>query len=310
VSLTWEDENRPVDLHVHTTASDGATSPSGCVDEAKRNGLAAIAITDHDTTAGNAEAVARGRDEGVEVVPGVEVSVEHKSLTIHLLGYYPDSDAPEVQAVLTGLRGHRDERNPRILAKLAELGCPLDYGELLAEARGGVVGRPHIAALMIRRRYVRDLNEAFDRYLAKGAPAYVERCKPTPEAAIQALLAARAVPVLAHPGAMGAGSEEEIDALVAQLVAGGLRGIEAYYHASSPVQVASCLGLARRYGLLVTGGSDYHGARKPDIRMGRGPSGMHVPYRLLVELKKARERLRGDLRSQTADRKSEMPACW
>ncbi len=291
MNLTWEEENRPIDLHVHTTASDGDVSPAGCVDEAKRLGLAAIAITDHDTTAGNAEALARGAEVGVEVVPGVEISIEYPPLTAHLLGYYPEPDSPELEAILNGLREHRGERNPRILKRLAELGCPIDRDELLAEAGGGVVGRPHIAAVMVRKGYARSLQDAFDRYLAKGAAAYVDRVRPSPEAAIRALLAARAVPVLAHPEAMGARSEREVEELVARLAHAGLRGLEAYYHGYSAGQVSACLTLARRYGLLVTGGTDYHGAKKPDIRLGRGPEGMHMPYRLLAELKRARERL-------------------
>ncbi len=291
MSLTWEEENRPIDLHIHTTASDGDKSPAACVDEAKRLGLAAIAITDHDTTAGNAEALARGRETGLEVVPGVEISVEHPPLTAHLLGYYPEPGSPALDAVLSGLREHRGERNPLILKRLAELGCPVSQEELAAEAGGGVVGRPHIAAVMVRKGYVRNLQDAFDRYLAKGAAAYVDRVRPSPEAAIHALLAARAVPVLAHPEAMGARSQEEVEALVARLAEAGLRGLEAYYHGYSPAQISACLALAGRHGLLVTGGTDYHGSKKPDIQMGRGPGGMHMPYRLLAELKKARERL-------------------
>ena len=284
-------DNRRIDLHVHTTASDGDLSPRGCVEEAARAGLAAIAITDHDTTAGNAEAEARGRDLGVEVVPGVEISAEHDVLTIHLLGYYPERDAPEFESLLEGLRDHRGQRNPRILARLASLGCPVGYEEVLAEAGGDVVGRPHIAAVMLRKGYVGTLNEAFDRYLAKGAPAYVERAKPAPCAAVGVLLGARAVPVLAHPGVMGARSASEVEDLVAQLAEVGLRGIEAYYHSYSAEEADVYLRLAKRYGLLVTGGTDFHGVKKPDIQMGRGLGNMRLPYELLARVKEERERL-------------------
>ena len=285
------ENNRPIDLHVHTTVSDGSLSPSQCVEEAQRMGLAAIAITDHDTTAGNAEAEARGRELGVEIVPGVEISVQHETLTVHLLGYYPEPGVPEFEAVLAGLQEHREERNPRILARLAELGCPLDYAEVLAEAGDGVVGRPHIAAVMVRKGYVSGLNEAFDRYLARGAPAYIERTKPEPEAAVAAFRQARAVPVLAHPGAMGARSVDEIDAIVVRLVDAGLRGIEAYYSTQGGGQTAACLRLARRFGLLVTGGTDFHGHQKPGILMGRGAGSLHVPYGLLAQLKEERAQL-------------------
>ena len=285
------DDNRPVDLHVHTTVSDGDLSPSACVDEAARMGLAAIAITDHDTLEGNAEAMARGEELGVEVVPGVEISLEHDTLTIHLLGYYPEPDAPELAAVLASLRGHRDERNPEILRRLGELGCPIETEEVMAEAGSGVVGRPHIAAVMIRKGYVATLNEAFDRYLGKGAPAYVERGKPAPDEAIGALLRARAVPVLAHPGAMRARNVDEIESVVVRLADAGLRGIEAYYSSCDPAQVNMCLRLAKRHGLLVTGGTDFHGAKKPGILMGRGAGTTHVPYHLLARLKQERYKL-------------------
>lgn len=285
------EDRRLVDLHVHTTASDGGLSPAACVEEAARLGLAAIAITDHDTLAGNAEAMARGAELGVEVVPGVELSAAHETLTIHLLGYFPDPGAPELRAVLAELREQREERNPRILARLAELGCPLDSDEVTAEAGGGLVGRPHIAAVMIRKGYVGSLNEAFDRYLAKGAAAYVEGGKPQPAEAIEALLRARAVPVLAHPGATGARLWAQAEALVVQLVDAGLRGIEVHYPGRDSGQASAFLRLANRFNLLVTGGTDFHGPRKPGILMGRGGGSLRVPYALLARLKEERERL-------------------
>jgi len=291
VSPETASDTRSVDLHVHTTASDGDLAPAQCVDEAARLGLAAIAVTDHDTVAGNAEALARGAEVGIEVAPGVEISVDHPTLTVHLLGYYPEPAAGGFRAMLDGLQHHREERNPRILARLAELGCPVDAAEVMAIAGEGVVGRPHIAAAMIRRRYVATLNEAFDRYLAKGAPAYVGREKPTPEAAIAALLAARAVPVLAHPGAMGARSIEEVEALVARLADAGLRGIEALYHACTRPQTEAYTRLARRHGLLVTGGTDFHSADRPGVPMGGRADGLCLPYELLARVKEVRDTL-------------------
>jgi len=285
------DDRRPIDLHVHTTASDGGLTPGECVDEAARLGLAAIAITDHDTLDGNAEGQARGEELGVEVAPGVEISAEHALRTIHLLGYYPEPGAGDLEALLASLREHREERNPRILERLAALGCPVSYEEVAAEAGGEVIGRPHIAAVMIRSGYVRDLDQAFDRYLGKGAPAYVERWKAAPADSIEALLGARAVPVLAHPGTMGARSTDEVEAIVRQFVGMGLRGLEVYYHTHTARQTAAYLSLAKRCGLLVTGGTDFHGATKPDVQMGRGCGRLHVPYELLARLKEERGRL-------------------
>jgi len=280
--------DKPVDLHVHTTASDGDLSPRECVAEAAREGLAAIAITDHDTIAGNAEAVAAGREFGIKVVPGVEVSCSHERFTVHLLGYYPNEDDERLAAMLAQLRSRREERNPRILARLAELGCPVDYDEVLEVSGGTVVGRPHIAAVMVRKGYVGSLAEAFDRYLARGAAAYVERAKPPVAEAIAVLSQARAIPVLAHPGILGADDFAEIERLVRELVPLGLRGIEAYYHNHNMALTSRLIALAQREGLLFTGGTDFHGSRKPDIALGRGTGNMRVPYHVLVALERAR----------------------
>ncbi len=254
-------------------------------------GLAAIAITDHDTVAGHAEALAAGPELGVEIVPGVEVSSEYGTYTAHLLGYYPEPDAPALAALLAELRAHRDERNPRILARLAELRCPLSPEDVAAEARGQVIGRPHIAAAMVRKGYVRSADDAFERYLGRGARAYVERRKVAPAQAIGALLRSRAVPVLAHPGDLGVKSADAAETVVRALVELGLRGIEVYYHAHNAAQSAAYLGIARRYGLIVTGGSDFHGASKPGIQLGRGGGRMFVPYELLARLREERARL-------------------
>jgi len=261
------------------------------VAEAGRLGLAAIAITDHDTVSGNPEALAAGRELGVEVVPGVEVSSEYGPYTVHLLGYYPEPDAPALAALLVQLRAHRDERNPRILARLAELGCPLSLEDVAAEAGGEVIGRPHIAAALVRKGYVRSAEDAFDRYLGRGARAYVERRKLPPAQSIDALLRSRAVPVLAHPGDLGVRSVDATETVVRGLVEMGLRGIEVYYHAHNTEQSAAYLRLAKRYGLAVTGGSDFHGASKPDIHLGRGGGHMFVPYPLLVRLREEHDRL-------------------
>jgi len=285
------DDERPIDLHVHTTASDGTLSPSECVDMAAHNAIAAIGITDHDTVDGNAEALARGAEVGVEVVPAVEIAAAHEHWTLHILGYYPEPGDTGLADLLACLRSGRDERNPQILARLAELDRPISDEDLAAESDTGVLGRSHIAAAMVRRGYVRNHQDAFDRYLGRGAAAYVERGKPTAADGIAALLAAKAVPVLAHPGMLGIYDAKSLDAVVAPLVEMGLGGIEAYYHAHTPSQTAMCQRVADKHGILITGGSDFHGAGKPDIKMGTGRGRMHVPYRLLTRLKQARQRV-------------------
>jgi len=276
---------------VHTTASDGSVTPGECVELAGTLGLAAIGITDHDTMAGVGEAQARGAELGVEVVAGLELTASHGPWVVHLLGYCPEPGDPGLEALLTRVRASRDERNPQILRRLAAVGCPVSADEVAAEAGSHVVGRPHIAAAMVRKGYVRNFQEAFDKFLAAGGAAYVERRRQSAADVIAAILGARAVPVLAHPGALGIHSAEELDRLVRSLVEVGLRGVEAYYHAHTARQVAICRRVAERQGLVVTGGSDFHGAGKPDIQLGRGMGNMHVPYHLLVGLRAARERL-------------------
>jgi len=284
-------DDRPIDLHVHTTASDGDLSPRECVARAAALGLAAIGIADHDTVAGNAEAMAAGEELGVEVVPGLEAAARHGHWSLHVLGYYPEPGDAGLGRLLHRARARRDERNPQILARLAALGLAVPFEEVAAEARHGVVGRPHIAAVMVRRGYVASAEAAFRRYLAKGRPAYVERRKQEAAEVFEVLLAARAVPVLAHPGTLGIQASDTLEALLGPLVELGLRGIEVHYHAHNAVQTALFGRAAERHGLAVTGGSDFHGAVKPDIELGRGLGGMHVPYRLIERLKAERARL-------------------
>lgn len=276
---------------MHTTASDGSLSPRGCVERAAEIELAAIGITDHDTMAGNAEAVAAGEALGIEVVPGIEIAAKHEPWSIHLLGYFPDPDDGDLAALVATMNARRNERNPHILERLAALGCEVPFGEVAAEAGPGVVGRPHIAAVMLRRGYVSSIEEAFNRFLAKGAAAYVERRKPPAAEVIAALRGARAVPVLAHPGTLGLKRADDVGSFLRPLADLGVRGIEAYYHAHTARQVSGCLRAAERLGLIVTGGSDFHGEAKPGIQIGRGQGKMRVPYSLLDGLKAERARL-------------------
>ncbi len=280
-----------IDLHIHTTASDGSLSPAECVDEAARLGLAAMAVTDHDTMAGNAEAVERGAARGVEVIPGVEISATLDRWSVHILGYWPQgTDA--LREMLAALRAGRGDRNPRILQRLAELGCPLLEEEVQAEAGSEVIGRPHIAAAMVRRGHVDSVQEAFNRYLGSGGEAYVPRKRPEAREAVGVLRDAGAVPVLAHPGASDLASAEEAAAIVAQLMPHGLSGIEVYYPSHSTGQTAAYQRIARDQGLVETGGTDFHGASKPDIRMGSGFGNLRVPRELLARLAEERERIR------------------
>jgi predicted metal-dependent phosphoesterase TrpH len=248
------------DLHTHTTASDGTQSPADNVRLAAEAGLAAIAVTDHDTVSGVAEALAAGERFGVQVVPGVEISTVSGGQDIHVLGYGIDFRDGRLLMRLQQLRETRERRNELILAKLAELGMPLSMEDVKAEAaavkrKDDTIGRPHIAAAMQRRGYVATVQEAFDRFLAKGGAAFVKVPRISPETAIAWIREAGGAPVLAHPGLY------KDDDLVERLAGLGLAGIEAYHADHSREEERMYAALAERCGLLVTAGSDFHGYR-------------------------------------------------
>jgi len=275
----------PIDLHVHTSFSDGTLSPSEIVQAAQRVGLRAIAITDHDTLRGNQEAIEEGEKLGVEVVPGVEVSVDFQGGTMHVLGYYVDINCSPFIEVLERIENARHDRNREILDKLVRLGMPLDYAEIKAVANEGPIGRPHIAQALIQREYVGSVREAFDRYLKKGAPAYAERLRFSETEAIRSICQAGGVAVLAHPGSLNCGSTESLSAVVERIVSVGLQGLEAYYPSHSIELQHTCESLAAQYGLLTTGGTDFHGAISPENALGFGYGDLFVPYSLLEEMK-------------------------
>ena len=243
-----------VDLHSHTTASDGALTPRELVREAVRRGLRVLAVTDHDSTDGLAPAL----DEAalhppLRIVPGIEINCDVEGAEIHILGYYVDYEAAWFQDFCRAQREERRERVRRMAARLGELGVPIDPDEVLALVREGSAGRPHVAQAMVKRGHVKSVREAFDKYLASGRPAYVPRAKLTPEAAVRLIRKAGGVPVLAHPGLSGR------DELIPGLIAAGLMGVECYYREHSAIQTAGYLQLCRDRDLVATGGSDFHG---------------------------------------------------
>ncbi|MEW9697834.1 PHP domain-containing protein [Paenibacillus sp. SI8] len=248
------------DLHTHTTASDGTQKPAANVQMAFDAGLGAIAITDHDTVSGVAEALKAGEQLGIEVVPGVEISTVARNQDIHVLGYYIQTSDPQFLQRLESLRETRDRRNEMIIARLQELGLRITLDEVMLEVesiktKGDTVGRPHIAAVLLKKGYVASISEAFDRYLGKGAAAFANPPRIEPATAIQWIHEAGGAAVLAHPGIYH--DDELVEAIIAQ----GLDGIEAYHSDHSPEDEARYLQLAERYGLLVTAGSDFHGER-------------------------------------------------
>jgi hypothetical protein len=275
----------PIDLHVHTTFSDGTLTPREVVQLAKRVGLRAIAITDHDTVRGNREAAEEGRRLGVEVVPGVEVSVDFDVGTMHVLGYYVDIGCDTLVETLQKIENARHERNRKILEKLARLGMPLNYEEIKAIACEGPVGRPHIAQALVQKGHVVNLRAAFDKYLKKGAPAYAERLRFSEAEGIRTIREAGGIAVLAHPKSLSCNDTECLSAIVARLVSLGLQGIEVYYPSHSPEMQRTCESLAGQYGLIVTGGTDFHGAIYPEIQLGSGHGDLYVPYSVLEAMK-------------------------
>jgi len=275
-----------IDLHVHTSMSDGTCPPERVVKMAREKGLRAIAITDHDTVDGVPRARQAGMELGVEIIPGVEMSTEWPSGIMHILGYFIDIRNERLLQALHYLRSGRMERVPKIVEKLRACNVVISADEVRREAVGGAPGRPHIAEIMVREGYVRTIQEAFDRYLRKGAPAYVEKQKMSPQRAIEIILEADGAPVLAHPYSLNLHTESDMESVLTELISYGLAGVEVYYPRHTTPQIASYHGLAKKFHLAVTGGTDFHGANKPDIELGAMPGMGPLSYRMVEELKR------------------------
>ncbi|ODT45057.1 MAG: hypothetical protein ABS70_04010 [Nitrospira sp. SCN 59-13] len=275
-----------IDLHLHTTHSDGSCSTAEVMAFAKQAGLTALALTDHDIVDGIPEATAIGKELGIEVVPGVEISSRLGESELHILGYFLNWTDPQLGLRLKTLRDSRHLRNPKIVQRLNELGIPITYEEVRALAGTESVGRPHIARLLMEKKFVTSAKEAFDRYLANGRPAFVDRELPEPAEAVRWIREAGGVPVLAHPTWVRT-SADGLRVLVRDLKAAGLGGIEVHYSTHTPSQTTEYLDLAKQCDLLVTGGSDFHGITKPDIEVGIGRGQLKVSQKLLDPLRKA-----------------------
>src|SRR5262245_28900498 len=267
-----------IDLHAHTRHSDGTLAPAEVVRLAAEAGLRAVAITDHDTTAGWAEAREAGRALGVEVIGGAEITARFPSRAMHVLAYGFDERDVALQTLLREIRGGRDARNPRILDRLAALGCAVTIDEVRAEAGGEVVGRPHIARALVKKGFAPDVRSAFAQWLKDGGPAYVPTETVEPAEVIATVVAAGGVAVLAHPKQLRLEGQAAADALLRDLAAARLGGVEVWHPSHDAEQRALFLGLARAHGLVASGGSDFHGANKPDIRIGTGDGTIEVGY--------------------------------
>jgi len=273
-----------IDLHAHTTASDGSLAPAQLVQLARDSDLSAVAITDHDSIDGVAAGLAAGADLDFEVVPGVDLSTDLRGKTVHVLGYFIAGADDRLAEKLAWAKRVRAERNDRIVARFNELGIAMTLDEVRAEAGGDVVGRPHFARVLVKKGAVATVQEAFDVYLDRRGKAYVPKFRFTPEESVSLILQAGGLPVLAHPGLYKWAPLERDDA-VGELGALGLVGLEVLYSTHLPAQVLIFHDIARRHRLLPTGGSDYHGQTKPDIKLGSGLGDLQVPYAWLTALK-------------------------
>jgi predicted metal-dependent phosphoesterase TrpH len=278
-----------IDLHIHTTASDGTLTPGEVISQALEYKLKAIAITDHDTLAGSKEALQAGIPSPLNFLTGVEISAAAPpfyadSGSFHLLGYSIRLDDPALNHALGKLQQARKKRNPAIISRLNDLGIAITLDEVRQEAGEGQLGRPHIAKVMVKKGLAGSINQAFDRYLGTNGPAYVDKYRIECRTAIELILGAGGIPVLAHPGLLKCRTKDQFDELIAGLKKFGIQGVEVYYPEHGPEQTRLFAELAQHHNLLITGGTDFHGTIHPEIKMGSGKGDLFVAYNLYEKL--------------------------
>ncbi|WP_051286650.1 PHP domain-containing protein [Megalodesulfovibrio gigas] len=278
-----------IDLHTHSSASDGSDSPSQLIENAKAAGLSAVALTDHDTIAGLSEARRAAGELQIEFIPGCELSVTHGQHRFHMVGLFLPEDASSLQRTLDMLIEERNARNGKIIEKLNQLNIDITIEEVIAKAGGDAVGRPHMAAVLFEKHVVNSMQQAFDQFLGSKGKAYLPKQVLTAAQALQLLTDCGATPIMAHPYSLNLGAVSLAE-VVTELRSLGLDGIEAYYPEHTPSQTEQFLALAKRLDLAVSGGSDYHGSFRPHIQLGRGKGTLHVRDELLTALKERRIR--------------------
>ena len=260
--------------------------PAGNSAAGQKQGLKSIAITDHDTIEGNEEAIKAGRELGLEVLPGVEISVEWEGRPIHILGYYINWEAEELRSTLRNLIDFREERNPKIIKKLNSLGLNISYEEVKTVAgEGTTIGRPHFAQVLVDKGYVKNGDQAFKKYLKRGAPAYVEKKRLSPREGIQLIKNAGGIAILAHPYSTDGIKDNNMEKFIIHFKQLGIEGVEVFYPMHNSKQTLKLKTLAEKHGLLATGGTDFHGEQKPDIQLGKGFGSLKVPYELITRMK-------------------------
>ena len=279
--------NRYIDLHVHSTASDGTLSPAELVQEAKKAGLAAIAVTDHDSVGGIREALDAGNVYGLEVVPGIELSTEYADTEIHVVGLFIDPDNHLLNEQIRAFVDNRDNRNLKIIEKLQAAGFSITAEEIYRRNPGSVIARPHIARYLVDTGQAKDVKTVFNKYIGDGCPCFVDRFKITPMRAVELIHAAGGTAVLAHP-CLYKMSRETLIRMIEEMLIPGLDGIEAVYSCNQGSDEKDYREIAEKYGLLLSGGSDFHGANKPHIHLGTGRGNLHVPYEFLEQIRASR----------------------
>ncbi len=275
-----------IDLHTHTTFSDGSCSPTELVELASHKGLDILAITDHDTTDGLSEALLACKDLPLELIPGIELSAQYHNREMHILGYFINLTNSQFQDRLDALRSTRIERLHQILDRLHALGMDISLEDIEQTSKIGTIGRPHIAQVLIAKGYVKSMKDAFEQLLGSRGKAYIPRVVPEAHEIIDWITDAGGIPVLAHPYWEGY-NKEESTTVCQTLVEQGLQGLEVFYGTFSARHISFNLGLAKQFDLLMTGGSDFHGALKPDIALGKGRGSLHVPSKVVERLRVA-----------------------
>ncbi len=280
---------KTIDLHTHSSCSDGSLTPPELADAARQAGVSAIALTDHDSVNGIAQITAAGEEIGLEIVPGVELSTEYGTEEVHVVGLFIDPANPSLTDQLQAFRDNRNNRNLKMIDKLREeAGFVITADEIYARNPGSVIARPHIARYLVETGQVKDVQTVFDEYIAQGKSCYVERYKISPVEAVRLVHEAGGLAVLAHP-CLYKISREELLGLVRQMKEAGLDGIEALYSRNQGSDEEDFRRIAADFDLLLSGGSDFHGASKPDIRIGTGKGNLMIPYELLEKMKAYRQ---------------------
>ena len=273
-----------IDLHMHSTHSDGTFLPKELVRYAKEKELACISVTEHDTMSSYEECAEETAKLGIELIPGVEMSAQFEPGTLHILGFFLDPSHPKLKKTFDEIQKARRERNPQIVEKLNRLGIPITLKEVEAESGGRQIGRPHFARVLVKKGIVKSMEEAFRKYLSKGKPAYVDKRRLSSSEAISSIREAGGIASIAHPKQMKL-DEAGLSKEFARLVKEGLGGIEAYNSCQSRQEADLYKRIAKRFNLFVTGGSDFHGANKPDVDLGWLGEGVELGYEVVEKMK-------------------------